>query len=99
MIEWRLQCFEFQLVTQLKPVTILYLFFFQNNQFQHALEASLAIYLYYKVGCVFVCQHSNVQMLASPPILKLWDTQGYLWLCYDLMEVIKLIGVTFKQKN
>ena len=38
-------------------------------------------------------------MLTSPPILKLWDTQGYLWLSYDLTEVIKLFGVTFKQKN
>ena len=36
--------------------------------------------------------------LTSPPVLKLWDTQGYLWLPYDLMEVIKLIRVTFKQK-
>ena len=32
----------------------------------------------------------NVQTLTSPPILKLWDTQGYLWLPYDLTEVIKL---------
>ena len=48
---------------------------------------------------MFVCGHSNVQMLTSPPILKLWDTQGYLWLPYDLTEVIKLFGVTFKQKN
>ena len=49
--------------------------------------------------CVRVCQHSNVPTLTSPPILKLWDTQGYLWLPYDLTEVIKLFGVTFKQKN
>ena len=49
--------------------------------------------------CLFVCGHSNVQMLTSPPILKLWDTQGYLWLSYDLTEVIKLIGVTFRQKK
>ena len=47
---------------------------------------------------VFACQHSNVPTLTSPPILKLWDTQGYLWLPYDLTEVIKLIGVTFEQK-
>ena len=38
-------------------------------------------------------------MLTSPPVLKLWDSQGYLWLPYDLTEVIKLIGVTFKQKE
>ena len=44
--------------------------------------------LYYKGRC-----------LSSPPVLKLWDTQGYLWLPYDLTEVIKLIGVTFNQKN
>ena len=43
-----------------------------------------------------VCGHSNVPTLTSPPILKVWDTQGYLWLPYDLTEVIKLIGVTFK---
>ena len=48
---------------------------------------------------MFVCQHSNVPTLTSPPILKLCDTQGYLWLPYDLTEVIKLFGVTFKQKN
>ena len=47
-----------------------------------------------------VCQHSNVLPLTSPPVLNLWDTQWYLWLPYDLAEVIKLvIGVTFKQKN
>ena len=55
--------------------------------------------LYYKGRCLSVCQHLNVQTLTSPPILKLWDTQGYLWLPYDLTEVIKLFGVTFKQKN
>ena len=49
-------------------------------------------YLYYKVRCVFVCQHYNVRTLTSPPVLKLWDSQGYLWLPYDLMEVINLIG-------
>ena len=46
-----------------------------------------------------VCGHSNVQTLTSPPILKLWDSQGYLWLPYDLTEVIKLFGVTSKQKK
>ena len=48
--------------------------------------------------CVCVCQHFNV-LLTSPPVLKLWDTQGYLWLPYDLTEVIKLIGETFEPKN
>ena len=48
---------------------------------------------------MFACHHSNVRTLTSPPVLKLWGTQGYLWLPYDLMEVIKLFGVIFKQKN
>ena len=47
---------------------------------------------------MFACQHYDVQ-LTSPSILKLWDTQGYLWLPYDLTEVIKLIGVTFRKKK
>ena len=46
--------------------------------------------LYYKVRCVWT--------LECPQILKIWDTQEYLWLPYDLTEVIKLIGVTFEQK-
>ena len=46
-----------------------------------------------------VCGHSNVPTLTSPPLLKLLDSQGYLGLPYDLMEVIKVIGVTFKQKK
>ena len=48
--------------------------------------------------CVSVCGHFNVR-LTSPPVLMLWGTQGYLGLPYDLMEVIKLFGVTFKQKK
>ena len=56
-------------------------------------------YLYYKGQCVFVCGHSNVQTLTSPQILKLLDSQGYLWLPYDLREVIKLIGETFGPKT
>jgi hypothetical protein len=55
--------------------------------------------LFYKVQCVFVCGHSNVPTLTSPPVLKLWDSQGYLWLPYDLTEVIKLIGETFEPKK
>jgi hypothetical protein len=55
-------------------------------------------HLYYKVRCLFVCQHFNVQ-LTSPPVLKVWDTQGYLWLPYDLAEVINLIGETFEPKK
>ena len=56
-------------------------------------------YLYYKVRCVFVCGHYNVLTQTSPSVLKLWGTQGYLWLPYDLTEVINLVGVTFKQKK
>ena len=58
----------------------------------------VCIYIIKSGVCLFVCQHSNVPTLTSPPILKLWGTQGYLWLPYDLTEVIKLIGVAFKQK-
>ena len=47
--------------------------------------------------CLSVFGHYDVQ-LTSPPVLKLWDTQGYLWLPYDLTEVIKLIKETFEPK-
>ena len=50
---------------------------------------------------MYVCPHwphSNVQTLTSPTVLKILDSQGYPWLTYDLAEVIKLIGVAFKQK-
>ena len=58
----------------------------------------IKINLYYKVRCLFVCHYSNVR-LTTPPVLKLWGTQGYLWLPYDLTEVIKLIGERFEPKN
>ena len=45
---------------------------------------------------MFVCQHSNVPTLTSSPVFKLLDSQGYLWLPYDLKEVIQLIGETFE---
>ena len=48
--------------------------------------------------CLSVSGHYDVQ-LTSPPVLKLWDTQGYIWLPYDLTEVIKLIGETFEPKK
>ena len=32
------------------------------------------IYIIKAGVCVSVCQHSNVQTLTSPPVLKLWDT-------------------------
>ena len=55
--------------------------------------------LYYKVRCVyvclFVCGHSDVR-LTTPPVLMLWGTQGYLWLPYNLTEVIKLVGERFE---
>ena len=56
------------------------------------------IYIIKSGVCLFVCQHFNVQ-LTSPPFLKLWGTQGYLWLPYDLTEVIKLIGERFEPKK
>ena len=65
----------------------------------YSVENLSVIYIIKADVCVRVCQHSNVPTLTSPPILKLWDTQGYLWLPYDLTEVIKLIGVTFGQKK
>ena len=46
-----------------------------------------------------VCGHYDVLNLTSPPVLKLWDTQVYLWLVYDLTEVIKLIGERFEPKK
>ena len=48
--------------------------------------------------CLFVCGHFNVR-LTTPPVLMLWGTQGYLWLPYDLTEVINLIGERFEPKN
>ena len=56
-------------------------------------------HLYDKGWCVCVCQHSNVRTLASPPVLMIWGTQGYLWLPYDLTEVINLIEERFKPKK
>ena len=56
-------------------------------------------HLYYKVRCMSLCQHSNVPTVTSPPVLRLWDSQGYLWLPYDLTKVMNLFEVTFKQKN
>ena len=54
------------------------------------LDIHFEIYIIKAGVCVFVCGHSNVQMLTSPPILKLWGTQGYQWLFYNLTKVIKL---------
>ena len=45
--------------------------------------------------CLWTLRCTNV---TSPPVFKLWDTQGYLCHPYDLTEVINLFGVTFKQK-
>ena len=45
-----------------------------------------------------MCGHSNVR-LTTAPVLMLWGSQGYLWLPYDLTEVIKLIGETFEPKK
>ena len=59
---------------------------------------NLKIYIIKAGVCLFVCQHYNVLTLTSPPVLKLEDSQGYLWLPYDLTKVIKLIGETLEQK-
>ena len=53
------------------------------------------IYIIKTDVCLRTLECPNV---TSPPVLKLWDSQGYLWLPYDLTEVINLIGVTFKPK-
>ena len=72
---------------------------FFNKNFQSSFWMS-AFIINIKAGvCLFVCGHYNVRTLTSPPVLKLWGTQGYLWLPYDLTEVIKLIGETFEQKK
>ena len=47
--------------------------------------------------CMCVRLSLLAKMLTSPPVLKLLDSQGYLWLTYDLAKVIKLIGETFEQ--
>ena len=70
-----------------------------SKKVRECFQLQLGIYLYYKDRCVFVCGHYDVRTLTSPPILKLWDTQGYLWLPYDLTEVIKLIGERFEPKK
>ena len=59
----------------------------------------ISIYIIKSGVCLFVCGHYNVRTLTSPPILKLWGTQGYLWLPYDLTEVIKLIGERYEPKK
>ena len=41
----------------------------------------------------------SFRIFVIPSVLKLLDTKGYLWLPFDLTEVIKLIGVTFKQEK
>ena len=73
-----------------QPLKLAYLEFFwrliRYNPYNYIIKAD-------------VCGHFNVRTLTSPPILKLRDNQGYLWLPNDLKEVINLIGVTFKQKN
>ena len=49
---------------------------------------------------MFVCLSTlKCTNVTSPPVLKLWDSQGYLWLSYDLTEVINLIGETFEPKK
>ena len=40
----------------------------------------------------------SFRIFVIPSVLKVFDSQGYLWLPYHLTKVIKLFGVTFKQK-
>ena len=40
-----------------------------------------------------------LSFLPYPAFLKVYDSQGYLWLPYDLTKVVKLFGVTFKQSQ
>ena len=46
--------------------------------------------------CLSTLECTNV---TSPPVLKLWDGQGYPWLPHGLAELIKLIGVTYNQRG
>ena len=70
-----------------------------SHKIKHGFYDPLAllrdIYIIKSGVCLSLLECTNV---TSPPVLKLWDSQGYLWLPYDLTEVINLIGVTFKQK-
>ena len=72
------------------------MFAFNDSHFQT--KIIFLIYIIKSDVCLFVCGHSDVR-LTSPPVLKLWGTQGYLWLSYDLTEVIKLIGETLGPKK
>ena len=50
--------------------------------------------------CLSVCLSTlKCTNVTSPPVLKLWDSHGHIWLLYDLMKVIKLIEETFGQKK
>ena len=74
--------------------------FFSRHPNPKSICPKLFGYLYYKVRCVFVCPSTlKCTNVTSPQVLKLWDSQGFLWLPYDLTEVISLVGVTFKQKK
>ena len=41
----------------------------------------------------------SFRIIVIPSVLKVFDSQGYLWLPYDLTEVIKLIGERFEPKK
>ena len=61
-------------------------------------STKVQIYIIKADVCLSVFGHSNVR-LTTTPVLMLWGTQGYLWLPYDLMEVINLIRETFEPKK
>ena len=74
-------------------------YFYDTFFRKQVLGEKIIIYIIKAGVCVSVCGHLNVPTLTSPPILKLLDSQGYLWLPYDLTEVIKLIGETLGPKE
>ena len=41
----------------------------------------------------------SFRIFVIPSVLKVFDSQGYLWLPYDLTEVIKLIGERFEPEK
>ena len=61
-----------------------------------AAQTQIYIYIIKSDVCLRTLECTNV---TSPPVLKLWDSQGYLWLPYDLTEVIKLIGERLEPKK
>ena len=71
------------------------IFFFKKNTICH----SFCIIVIPSVLLSFLPDYwHSFRITVISSILKLWDTQGYLWLFNDLAEVKKLIGETFERK-